>query len=210
MSTPARDRFLASMVIDQERWRDGIGYDLAALDEMGAEERAGIEALLLARDPPGWRDLEALARLDSPAARQALRGALRHADPAVRGAALRHGEHLLNDGERLLGIRRALEQATLFEGLTEALEAAERFHPPEVIDLLLRATLEREGEVAVQLAALLCFLHGQAREPFDWEQRPFFLRFAKADAALREAALRELCQRIGRDPEPLLAGGGER
>lgn len=207
MSQAAVERFRASMVRDVERWRDGIGYDLESLAEMTAEERAAVEAALLARDPPTWCDLAALAALGTPAARHAMQAALRHADPAVRGAALRHGGALLSDGERLLGIRRALEDATFFNGLSEALETAQEYHPPAVTDLLLRALLRREGEVAVHLAALLCFLHGQAAEPFDWAQRPFFLRFAEEEPGARAAAFRDLCARIGRDPEPLL---GER
>lgn len=207
MIASAFERFLTSMAPDQDKWRDGIGYDLAALEAMTAEERSQIESRLLARDPPDWRDLEALVLLDTPAARHALRQALRHADPAVRGAALRYGGDLLSEGERLLGIRRALQEATFFNGLSEALEAVETFHPPQVIDLLLRGLLEREGEVAVHLAALLSFLHGQAAEPFDWDQRPFFLRFSEEDRALREAAFRDLCARIGREPAPFLSGG---
>jgi hypothetical protein len=207
MTSAAAARFRASMLVDRDRWRDGIGYDLEALDAMTAAERAGIEAELAARATPDWRDLEALARLGGSAARLAMQRALRHGDPGVRGAALRHGWSLLSDGERLLGIRRALEEATLFNGLTEALEAAEAFHPPAVIDLLLRALLAREGEVAVHLAALLVFLHGLADEPFDWAQRPFFLRFATADPAERRAAFRELCVRLDRDPAALLSEG---
>lgn len=205
MSQAAVERFRASMLRDAERWRDGIGYDLEALSDMTAEERSAIEARLLANEPPNWCDLEALAALATPAARHAIQAALRHRDPAVRGAALRHGGALLSDGERLLGIRRALEDATFFNGLSEALEIAQEFHPPEVTDLLLRALLRREGEVAVHLAALLCFLQGQAAEPFDWSQRPFFLRFAEEEPRVRAAAFRDLCARIGRDPEPLLA-----
>jgi hypothetical protein len=48
------------------------------------------------------------------------------------------------------------------------------------------------------------FLHGQAREPFDWDQRPFFLRFQTEDPAERRAAFRELCGRIGIDPSAYL------
>jgi hypothetical protein len=204
MSKAAVDRFLASMERNLERWRDGIGYDLAALGVMTPQERAEIETLLLAQDPPLWCDLEALAQLNTPAAQRAIKAALRHRDPAVRGAALRQGKALLNDGERLLGIRRALEEAAFFAGLSEALETVEAYHPPEVVDLLLRALLRREGEVAVHLAAMLCFLHGRAAEPFDWSQRPYFLRFAEQDRAVRQAAFRDLCARIGRDPAPFL------
>ena len=206
MTAAAYARFLASMTYDREKWHDGIGYDLGALDEATADERRRIETLLLDRQPPDWRDLEALARIGSPAARHAIRAALRHADPAVRGGALRHGREFLSSGERLLAIRRALEEATFYNGLSEALEAIETFHPLEIIDLLLRALLAREPEVAVHLAALLLFLHGRAAEPFDWAQRPFFLRFAEEDREKRVPAFEELCGLIGCDPGPYVQG----
>ena len=46
---------------------------------------------------------------------------------------------------------------------------------------------------------MLAFLHGQADEPFGWNQRPFFLRFHTAVRSEREAVFRELCARIGVD-----------
>jgi hypothetical protein len=53
--------------------------------------------------------------------------------------------------------------------------------------------------VAVHFAALLFFLHGKAPEPFDWGQRPFFLRFQTTERGDRSAVLRELCVAIGFD-----------
>ena len=50
----------------------------------------------------------------------------------------------------------------------------------------------------VHYAAMLLYLHGQAAEPFDWEVRPFVLRFADSGPDERQAAYRELCERIGR------------
>jgi hypothetical protein len=44
------------------------------------------------------------------------------------------------------------------------------------------------------------FLYGKAKEPFDWDIRPFVLRFATHDPAERRAVYEELCQRIGVDP----------
>jgi hypothetical protein len=46
---------------------------------------------------------------------------------------------------------------------------------------------------------MLTFLHGKADEPFDWEQRPFFLRFHTEVRSEREAVFHELCERIGVD-----------
>jgi len=49
---------------------------------------------------------------------------------------------------------------------------------------------------------MLLFVHGQADSSFDWDQRPFFLKFNTADRTEREAMFRELCDRIGVAPAP--------
>ena len=69
-----------------------------------------------------------------------------------------------------------------------------------MIDALFRAALREEGEAAVHAAARLAYVHGKAKEPFDWELRPLFLRFGEADRMSREAAFRELCALCGVDP----------
>ncbi len=68
-----------------------------------------------------------------------------------------------------------------------------------VINALLKATLNRPGEVACHMAAMLLYLHGKAAEPFDWNHRPFFLRFNTTSRHEREAAFEELCNRIDVD-----------
>ena len=73
--------------------------------------------------------------------------------------------------------------------------------PPAVVDALFRGALWRDGDVAVHFAAMLMFLHGMAGEPFDWEQRPFFLRFNTTDRREREAVFTELCEKVGVDPK---------
>ena len=67
-------------------------------------------------------------------------------------------------------------------------------------DALFRGVLQREGDVAVHFAALLMFLHGKAKEAFDWDQRPFFLDFNTADRAERRQRFRELCEKLGLNP----------
>ena len=62
-------RFVASLEMDQDAWRDGTGYDLAALREMKAIERGAIREMIATRlgklhRHADWRDLEAAAALD--------------------------------------------------------------------------------------------------------------------------------------------------
>jgi hypothetical protein len=54
----AVQRFLDSMVIDYEKWHDGIGYDLKAIDEMTETERREVARMLASREQ-GWREVEA-------------------------------------------------------------------------------------------------------------------------------------------------------
>ena len=73
------------------------------------------------------------------------------------------------------------------------------FHPPAVVETLFHQALSGDGEAAVHFAALLFYLHGKAKEPFDWDHRPFFLRFNTSDRNERRAAFKELCETVGVD-----------
>jgi hypothetical protein len=88
-------RFRKSMVIDYEKGHDGIGYDLALIKSASAEERAAIEQILLARSDQDWRDIEALAALDTPAAQEALKNALRSPKQEIRVAVMSYAPDLL-------------------------------------------------------------------------------------------------------------------
>ena len=101
-------RFVASLTIDREAWHDGIGYDLGALRSATPEERARIEELLLGRGVRGWRDVEALAALGTPRAREALRRAATAGDHEVRLAVASHAPDVASDAERTASVVAAL------------------------------------------------------------------------------------------------------
>lgn len=193
-------RFKASMVIDFDKWHDGIGYDLGLIAQAAPEEKKAIEDLLIQRNTQDWRDVEAMAALDSDPARAALLAASTSSDAQVRMAVHAHAPELLSEPQRIASLVEALEHEHLFGGLTAALSEVETFHPPAVISTLLRGLMEREGEVACHFAAMLYFLHGKASSSFDMEHRPFFLRFNTNDHVEREKAVRELCITLGVDP----------
>ena len=194
-------RFERSMVIDYERWHDGVGYDLEALHQATLVEREAMEKILIHRNPLDWRDIEALAALDTPAAREVLKTAVSDSNPEVRMAMARYAPKLVTNEERTAYIVQALRTAKLFGGLSQALDQVAEFHPPEVVSELFQGVLEREGEVAVLFAAMLVFVYGKADDPFDMELRPFFLRFNTDVTAERRKAFRKLCRIIGADPK---------
>jgi hypothetical protein len=194
------ERFRRSMVVDFDKWHDGVGYDVDLLEIATPEERAEIESLLLRRGVSDWRDVEALAALDSPRARVLLRATLTAGDSALAVAVVCHAPHLVDDHERAAILVAALEGGEFYAGLTQALDEVEEFHPPAVVEALVRGALTRPGEIAAHFAGMLLYVHGNAATAFDWDQRPFLLRFNTADPVERRVALQELCARIGLPP----------
>jgi hypothetical protein len=197
-------RFMRSMEIDYGKWHDGVGYDIDVIRQAKPDERAEIEELLLSRPIADWRDVEALAAIDSPGTRAALEKTFRHGNHELRSAVIDHAPQLVSDDRRAASLVAALKSADIYGGLSRTLDQVEDFHPPEVIDALFRGLLERDGEAAVHFAAMLMFLHGKASEAFDWDQRPFFLQFHATDSAERRRLFRELCDKIGVDADTTL------
>ena len=200
----AATRFQRSMELDYVRWRDGDGYDLNAIAEASPADRAMIEALLLPRGVTDWRDVEALAALATPGALAALESAWSHGSARIRTAILRYSPDLIVEADRIRSLVEILETASLDNGLSQAIDLAAECHPQPVIDALLRGTLRRSGEAAVNFAGLLMFLHGKAGSAFDWDQRPFFARFNTDNRQQRRTVFLELCSKIGVDPSPYL------
>jgi hypothetical protein len=195
----AWERFWESTHIGYEQWHEGIGYDLGALGEMTAEQREQVVADLRGR-PQGWREVEVYGAIATPAARSALHDAL-GSDPDTRlhaAAALRD----IGEDVDLAGIVAAeLSRVTIGDGMVTALRLVERVPTREAKLVLLREALRRP-EVGVHYAAELCFLTGVTSTSFDWDMRPFFLRFGEhAPESERQAAFEELCRLTGLRPD---------
>ncbi len=190
-------RFLQSMVLDFEKWHDGIGYDVSAIAEMTTAQRREVEQTLLTRGVEGWRDLEALDHLDTPAARAAILRARESGDAVLRLAAQNYGP-AANASEREAAILEGLETDDLSDGLSKALDQASDYPTPKVIAALFRCARDRPGVAGYQAVAVLFFLHGKIDSVHDMSERPFFLRFAEPASADRRESFSQLCQRLGR------------
>jgi len=192
------DRFIKAAQMDANNWRDPQ-HDLEAIRLATPDELAAIERFLLGRGINHFIDAQALALIDSPDARQALLGAFRQGTTEIRAAIAYLAPDLIQDEERLAELIARIDTCDAYQGLSLTLEQIETSHPPSVIEAMLRRIARDSGVAAVHFAALLLYLHGLASEPFEWEQRPFFLRFNSDDPCDRRAALVELCQKIGYD-----------
>jgi hypothetical protein len=199
------EKFRSSMTIDYEKWHDGIGYAVELLSRATPTDRQAIEAMLLNRGVSDWRDVEALAALKTDGAKRALKQAMISGKADVRSAVIRHAPKLVSEDDKIAFLTEALRTAQFYGGLSQALDEVATFHPPEVVQALFEGALERRGEVAIHFAAMLLFIHGKAKEPFDWEHRPFCLRFDSGSRAERETVFRELCERVGVEAERFLA-----
>ena len=190
----AYQRFLASTVMDYEKWHDGLGYDLAALDEMSLAERDRAQDLMLSRTIE-WREIEVLEKLGSARGWKGIREAFEGSDSIdtrlAAAVALERSEKLgVPMDEVVAGA--ILQLDAIGGGSTRTLLLAEQY-PTERVKRALLLAAGKRNEMAMHCGALLCYLSGKAKEAFDWELRPLFLRLVPGnDPADREAAYREL------------------
>jgi len=203
MPSPAYQRFLSSMTMDFDKWHDGTGYDLAALDELTPTERDSIRTLLQGRTD--WRDAEALAHLTPPATAD-LRATFNDT-AAPLTTRLRAGEELERLGEAVDFeplILAMLDQAVAKQGasdLTRVSDFIEWRHnkPPHTTDRVRRKILQllstTHSPAATNLAALACVIYNLTPSTHDWTLRPLWLRFQ--DERDHAAAFDELLSKIG-------------
>lgn len=196
--------FEKSMEIDYEKWHDGVGYDINVIRLASQTERKAIEQMLIHHSPRDWRDIEALAEIDTKSARKTIKNAMKDPRPDVRIAVTRFAPNLVTNSERSQSIIKALQHAEIFSGLSQVLDDIEEYHPTEVKEALITGLLSREGDIAVLFAAMLFYLYGKAKEPFDMKQRPFFLHFNTENREERVQAFRELCKQLNIIPEKYL------
>jgi hypothetical protein len=197
MASEAYQRFKSSMVMDFDKWHDGIGYDLAALRELEGEELAEVRKLLIGRKGEDWRDVEALEALGGGESVSALKENLRSRDLHIKLKAAQslHAMGELDNIDNV--IADVLPKAGDGPDFTLALLLAQQ-HPTDRVKkaLLHSARKSPEHVNRVHSAGLLFYLAGIGKEAFDWDHRPFFLRFNATGTELEEA-YRELCERIG-------------
>jgi hypothetical protein len=197
-------RFRKSMEINYEKWHDGIGYDLDEIRAATKTERKAIEQMLIHHTPRNWRDIKALAKINTKNAREIIKKSIKDPNPDVRVAVTRFAPNLVTNSERSQSIVDALQHAEIFSGLSQILDDVEEYHPKEVKEALITGLLSREGDIAVLFAAMLFYVYGKAKESFDMKQRPFFLRFNTEKREERVQAFRELCKQLNINPDKYL------
>jgi hypothetical protein len=202
--TRAYQTFLASMKINMDQWRDGIGYDLDALADVTDSERDELVQLLAERleNHPDWRDVKSLGAIGTRAATAALRAAVKRVDRETRLHIEKQLDKLEGSGDVEGAIIEALRHTDLGSGLSAAIDMAEQNPTPKIRETLLDLALNGPDEAQrIHCAALSLYLGGKADEAFDWNHRPFFLLFGESDRKMRIEPYKELCARLGFAPK---------
>jgi len=200
MHSEAYQIFLDSMIMNFDKWHDGIGYDLETLKSLEPQEKASIEELLIRnlKQAGNWRDVEALVTLGTTTAFIEVDKARFHNNAKVSNYALRiiiktrkTKDTVVKDMVGLeLQVVQAVEQGYY--------QMAEHMPTMRVKKALLNSVREAsDGVIRHNGAALLLYICGKTSEPYDWDQRPFFLRFSGNKPEELQQAWEELCERTG-------------
>ncbi|MEJ2272431.1 MAG: HEAT repeat domain-containing protein [Candidatus Bathyarchaeota archaeon] len=113
-------RFKTSMNIGFEEWHDGIGYNIPAIRLASQEELDEIEKILINHRPRDWRDIEALAEINTKRSRETIKDVIKDQNPVLRIAVIRFTPDLITDNERTQSIIYALQNTEIFSGFSNS------------------------------------------------------------------------------------------
>ena len=196
-------RFQDSLNLSYDKWHDGEGYDLEALQQLEGSERAIAENSLLSRNASDWRDIEALDVLGTEKALEEMHRALSSRRIEVRIEAAerlrKRGIIEVEDMENV--IMQSLDEVTLFNGMNRVLRLVEQYPSKNIRKKIRWCAVNVNDDIRVLAAAMYHFLSGCTETSFDWEYRPLYLRFGKSGKPDRESALQELDELIKQTTE---------
>jgi hypothetical protein len=202
-SKPAMERFLQSMNIGYMEWHDGIGYDLDTLKEMNLKELNQVESLILSRKAQDWRDVKALAALNTPFTIQALKDSLASNNFDVRLFAVKFLKEMDIEDHIEEIVVNTLPLTKIGDGLTFALSLAEKFPTQRIRQTVLSCALNGNDDIRIHCAAMALFLYGKSKSNFDSSFKIVF-EFRNPDRAQRLAPFIELCKLIGIDSSTVI------
>lgn len=197
------DKFLKSMNISYEAWRNGDSYDLNALKALSPAEIQEVEKILISRKDEDFRDIEALAALGTPAAIQALKDCLNSPNLSNRF----HAVKCLKDA----GIEDRVEETILNTlhltrigyGMVEGLRLAKEYPTEPVKRRLIWCTLHGTDDIRAHCAAMALYLHGKASSEFDNKQQIIF-RVGAKNKELGNKVFPEFCELLGVNPKEFI------
>jgi hypothetical protein len=177
-------RFVASLEMDMDAWRDGTGYDLAALREMNEIERGAIREMIATRlskknRGADWRDLEAARVLELTAA---ITSRVDDQDPQTR---LRAKEALGDAGAVIEELCETIARSRDADAVSKALDRVSGYPTDAVRDALIARVRKVDSQFIVA-AMVMLEVFGGVDDAFS--ERPFLF---EVQARGREGELME-------------------
>jgi uncharacterized membrane protein len=167
--TDAWTRFVTSMEMTQDVWRDGTGYDLDALQAMSSIERGAMAELITTRlgnrnRTPDWRDLEAAHAFGLT---DVLKQLADDPDPLVRIRAL---ELVGADGAVETELCSTLHESRDANVVSRALDRVANYPTADVMNALISRVRRLDANF---IYAALVLLEVFADVADTWAERPF-------------------------------------
>ncbi|BCW89843.1 hypothetical protein sos41_30110 [Alphaproteobacteria bacterium SO-S41] len=160
-------RFQASTNLDYDMWKEGTPYDIAALDEMSAEERDVIAREIAEKSNLDWRDVEALKRIATPYAKSRVQHAgLVQTDGGGAEAFADEAEANWNDAIEQRFIEK-LGAMRLMESSTDRMYEIALAHPtPAVRAALYELAISGDETMRYSYGAALLYITGHAGDSY--------------------------------------------
>ncbi|MBL8050201.1 MAG: hypothetical protein JNM46_03185 [Anaerolineales bacterium] len=202
-NSPNVEKFIKSMEIDYAKYHNGDGYDLNVLKELNAEELKQVESILIPRKDKDWRDVTALAAINTSTALEAVKKCLESPNLEVRifAAKFLKEKNIIDRVEEVL--LKTLPIVKVGGGLVQALALAKEYPTEKVKQKLIWCALHGPDVTRTHCAAMALFLYGKAESEFDNNQKIIF-SFNPPDKAKRLEAFPELCQIISVNPNDFM------
>lgn len=201
--SPALKKFRKSMIMDFDKWHDGIGYDMATFATLSDEEKQIIIREICAKGKNlDWRDMEVLKYDKSAASFDQLRDVL-------AGGSCQERAHALSDLYDMGKMTDSVFDVQLAHILDDVAEKDDLTMPLLLVDENAgphtRAALERgvrqRPEIALHFAAKLldiAGLGGPTTAGFNPKYRPTLLKLLpKQDPAERRQAIEQVFAWLG-------------
>lgn len=197
-------RFLESMKITYYKWHDGIGYDLDALNELDGSQRKYVENLLISQKDSDWRDVEALAALNTSLSIQALKDTLASHNLECRLMAARYLKDMNIEDHIEEVVIKTLPDTSIGDGMSYALFLAKTYPTEKIRRAVLRNAHAGKDDARVHCAAMALFLYGKTKSDFDTDFKIIY-EFHEKDPSIRREIFERLCEIVGVNPTDILS-----
>ena len=202
----ALKKFRGSMIMDYEKWKEGIGYDMDAFAAMTDEEKQTVLSEIREKNSLDWRDMEVLKVDNSKVSFDRLRDVLASGTCDARAHALDdlYDMGRMNDSVFDWKLAEILDDVTDNDGVTASLLLVQQRCGPKTREALQKGVRERP-DIALHYASALLDLEGLSDDmaAFDPKFRPTLLKLLPDEPEeVRAKAIEQVFAWLGSGKKP--------